>query len=249
MLLLFRKIRQTLLERKKISKYILYALGEITLVVIGILIAVNLDNANQIRKDNIRSDIYLKRLLEDLEIMRLDAERAVEHNQVMIDASITTKNLLETGQLDPDEKAALDNYLYRFHQFTINVQDAKSYLEMMSSGELSLIKNRWIRDTFQELADYRDFLLFVGRSFDDQALDDFEHLEKYVRFDIVQHRTDSSKVIPQYDFQAMSKDPVLINVISKQSIYWHDAIFQHRRYLSLVKVLEDSVAKQVAMIR
>ena len=46
----FRKIRQQLLSQNKISKYLLYAIGEIVLVVIGILIALSINNWNEDRK-------------------------------------------------------------------------------------------------------------------------------------------------------------------------------------------------------
>lgn len=248
MLLLFRKIRKALLQKNKVTTYLTYALGEVILVVVGILIAVNLDNANQARKDNIRSAAYLARLQEDLEVMRTDSEDALRHNRFLFNACLKTKEMLQSGQLLPEKKADMDRYMYRFHQFTISVQDAKSYLEMMNAGELGLIKNRWIRDEFQGLADYRDFLLFVGRSFDDQALDEFEHFEKYVRYDIIHANTDSSRVETLYDFEAMTQDPLLINVISKQATYWRDAIFQHNRYLNRIKVLQDSVNRQIALI-
>jgi len=44
MIKFFRKIRQSLLAENKYSKYLLYALGEIILVVIGILIALQITN-------------------------------------------------------------------------------------------------------------------------------------------------------------------------------------------------------------
>ena len=45
----FRKLRQRLLAESQLSKYLLYALGEIMLVVIGILIALQVDNWNEER--------------------------------------------------------------------------------------------------------------------------------------------------------------------------------------------------------
>ena len=47
MLTLFRRIRKALLEDGRISKYLLYATGEIALVVIGILIALQINNWNE----------------------------------------------------------------------------------------------------------------------------------------------------------------------------------------------------------
>jgi hypothetical protein len=50
MIKFFRKIRQQLLIENKFSKYLLYAIGEIVLVVIGILIALSINNWNEKRK-------------------------------------------------------------------------------------------------------------------------------------------------------------------------------------------------------
>ena len=51
MIKFFRKIRQKLLTENKFSKYLIYAVGEIVLVIIGILIALNINNNNEIRKN------------------------------------------------------------------------------------------------------------------------------------------------------------------------------------------------------
>jgi hypothetical protein len=59
----FRQIRQRLLTNNKFSKYLLYAIGEILLVVIGILIALQVDNWNEERK----KQREITRLLLDIE--------------------------------------------------------------------------------------------------------------------------------------------------------------------------------------
>ncbi|WP_445386478.1 DUF6090 family protein [Robiginitalea sp. IMCC44478] len=51
MLRFFRRIRQRLLTDNKVSKYLLYAAGEVLLVVVGILIALQIDNWNQDKKE------------------------------------------------------------------------------------------------------------------------------------------------------------------------------------------------------
>lgn len=70
MIKLFRKIRQTLLSDGKTGQYLKYAVGEIVLVVIGILIALQINNWNQARKDNKALNEYLIKIkahtLEDL---------------------------------------------------------------------------------------------------------------------------------------------------------------------------------------
>ncbi len=62
----FRKIRQHLLSENKFSKYLPYAIGEIILVVIGILIALQINNWNEVRKQNRQLEIYEKSLVSEL---------------------------------------------------------------------------------------------------------------------------------------------------------------------------------------
>jgi len=70
---IFRKIRQKLLSENKFSKYLIYAIGEIILVVIGILIALQINNWNQTRKNNNATKEYLVKIkshtLEDMRIL------------------------------------------------------------------------------------------------------------------------------------------------------------------------------------
>ena len=72
MLKLFRRIRQDLITANKFSKYFLYALGEIFLVVIGILIALQINNWNQNRIDSKIEKQLLTELLENLEVNELN---------------------------------------------------------------------------------------------------------------------------------------------------------------------------------
>ena len=66
MIKLFRNIRKNLLNEGKTSKYLKYAIGEIVLVVIGILIALQINNWNEGRKENIHQKSVLSNLLQDL---------------------------------------------------------------------------------------------------------------------------------------------------------------------------------------
>ena len=67
MLQFFRKIRQNLLAENKFSKYVLYAFGEILLVVIGILIALQINNWNENSKNKELQIKYIGGLITDLE--------------------------------------------------------------------------------------------------------------------------------------------------------------------------------------
>ena len=66
MLPFFRKIRWHLAANNQFLKYSRYAIGEIVLVVIGILIALQINNWNEERKDQVKKQVYVEALISDL---------------------------------------------------------------------------------------------------------------------------------------------------------------------------------------
>jgi len=70
----FRKIRQQLLIENKFSKYLIYAIGEIVLVVIGILIAVSINNWNELNKERRNEILILNEIRDNLLFDLVDFE-------------------------------------------------------------------------------------------------------------------------------------------------------------------------------
>ncbi len=86
MIKFFRHIRKSLLSENKFSKYLLYAIGEIILVVIGILIALQVNNKNELKKAKKHEIAYLEQLHEDfkqnkvvLDYFKKDYERTIKY--------------------------------------------------------------------------------------------------------------------------------------------------------------------------
>jgi hypothetical protein len=67
MIKFFRHIRQRMLNENRFSRYFLYAIGEIVLVVIGILIAVQINDWNELRKIKLSNDTQLRKMVVELE--------------------------------------------------------------------------------------------------------------------------------------------------------------------------------------
>lgn len=67
MITLLRKIRKKLITEGRLSKYLIYAIGEILLVVLGILIALAINNWNEDRKDRAAEVVILNNLLNEFE--------------------------------------------------------------------------------------------------------------------------------------------------------------------------------------
>ena len=113
MLRFFRQIRQRLLTDNKFSKYLLYAVGEILLVVIGILIALQVNNWNEQRKDRATEQKVLYDLHEDLEvnINRLNEDILLEQRTIRQANKIIT-HLDERKPYDPSLDVIFAEALY-----------------------------------------------------------------------------------------------------------------------------------------
>lgn len=78
MLFFLRKIRHKLMEKNKVTTYLLYAIGEIILVVIGILIAVSVNEMRQQKGNDKLADTYTQSLIADLK-----ADSAIYQNRLL----------------------------------------------------------------------------------------------------------------------------------------------------------------------
>lgn len=132
MLRFFRTLRHRLLTENRFSKYLLYAVGEILLVVIGILIAISIDNWNTNRLDRLSETDYLERLTTDL--------------------ARDTANYSWTYQSTLVKESALANLLTYLDNDEIKTLDSLSLLKILRQGRLlSFAHPRVVSSTFEEL--------------------------------------------------------------------------------------------------
>ncbi len=95
MIKFFRRIRQRLLTENKFSKYLLYAIGEILLVMIGILLAFQVNSWNDQRKrDLIKIDI-LKELKQNLMVDIVDIDENISQHKQSLKSSQIISNVIE----------------------------------------------------------------------------------------------------------------------------------------------------------
>ncbi len=100
MIKFFRKIRQKLLSEGKTGKYLKYAIGEIFLVIIGILIALQINNWNSERIDKKTFNSNLQFAIEDLEQDKTDLIRLTSERKRILDkAGLILQAIKEQKQL------------------------------------------------------------------------------------------------------------------------------------------------------
>ena len=183
MLRFFRRLRILFLERNQTRKYTLYALGEIALVVIGILIALQINNWNEYQKDRRLENEYLERILDDL---RTDSVY-----------------LIQRVQLAKEEQEFFYVLIHDMYKVQENVEDYKdlitasrwdasdlilrnrTFAEMTSSGSLSLISDRVTKEAIIEY--YRRYEIIAAHisEMNQTSIESYQHflpnLTKYFR--------------------------------------------------------------------
>jgi hypothetical protein len=97
MIKIFRKIRQNLLVENKTRKYFKYAIGEILLVFIGILIALQVSNWNTGRIDSVEEQKALQSLYSELNSSeKKTVSEAIQSHQNSIDTGILIMSVINT---------------------------------------------------------------------------------------------------------------------------------------------------------
>ncbi len=184
MIKFFRKIRQRLLSENKISKYLIYAVGEIILVVIGILIAIQLNDYNQEGKERNEEMSFLQNLKDDIE---LDIQELTLRDSILIGYQSSQEKglelLLEAKSVQ--DILALDSLIqYRWQGFSVN---RKTYDEMLNTTGIYIITNRDLLndlsdhyalvETFQQ--NYREINEDSREFYNDSNLDPFDYIKRY----------------------------------------------------------------------
>ena len=118
MIKFFRKIRQKLLSENRFGKYLTYAAGEILLVVIGILIALQINNWNNERINRAQSREYMESLIEDINSNIQQYEDNIESysSDIRNNKRLFFKN--EYQELEADSILKLVNSYYQVNRIT-----------------------------------------------------------------------------------------------------------------------------------
>ncbi|MDB0041028.1 DUF6090 family protein [Algibacter sp.] len=151
MIKFFRKIRQQLLTDNKFSKYLIYAIGEIVLVVIGILIALQINNWNQNKLSNKKGIIALIGLKESI---YQDSIMLLNLQEYKIDKVLKSIAILKSKPVYHD---SLGKHFDKLRSRVIIRMDNSVFEELKSTG-LNLFKNDSIKN---EIINYYKFCYFT----------------------------------------------------------------------------------------
>ena len=158
MIKFFRKIRQNLLSENKFSKYLIYAIGEILLVVIGIIIAVQIGNWNQSVQDKELLRISLENLREDLELQKeiIDGQLAIESEMIAKADSILM--FMQKPIPSPSDIAPL---LFELTTRRTFIANKATFNNLESTGNIVLIEDKELKNELIRYYQQLDYLTAV----------------------------------------------------------------------------------------
>jgi len=133
------------MEKGKTGKYLKYAIGEIVLVVIGILIALSINNWNQNRTNNIEEHNYYCKFLDDV---RQDREMLNEQREIAKLRLHHSNRLLQNLQSENVNLADLANDMkLSVQSINANLEPTKiAFEDLKSSGSLKIIRDDAIKN-------------------------------------------------------------------------------------------------------
>jgi hypothetical protein len=206
MIKFFRKIRHRLLTENKFSKYLLYAIGEIILVVIGILIALQINTWNNNKIEKRKEHASLMQLKEGLNTDRETLEYELEKAEKAQRSIKKLEMMLE----DPDHSYdpsmdSLFGSVYGMRNLRLN----KAFYEDLKSAGIQLIKNENIRSKIVNIYENNYQLIF--------SIEKMEiHVNEAIRPYYLKHfqKIEFGSSAKPVDYESIWIDPYFKNIVN-----------------------------------
>lgn len=237
MIKFFRKIRQRLLTENKFSKYLIYAIGEIVLVVFGILIALQINNWNEHQKEIKAEKVILNNLTQEFQsnIRELQRQKTIvlkafESNRLLMSYFGKEKRHLQGMNMD--------SLIFSSVEFDQYNPSENAIQDLLQSGRFDLISNDRLKNL---LFDWTREYKITQERYDDCDEKLREEMTPYLtknylfkdidQYGNLQWKTKSTFEIDKYQ---LFKDYIYENLTD-------DFMYRLDRYLNSLDNLEDII--------
>lgn len=235
MIKFFRTIRKKMVDHNRFNKYMLYAIGEIILVVIGILIALQINDWNDQKK---KQALELKILKEINTNLGFDLEEIREDISIMDSINLASKQILKHLANNSEPSKAF-NYNVAIMKAAPHFNPNKSGYGLLTSKGVEIVKNDSLRiaisDLYESYYPYYDQyekerLNFKANNIQPYFLKYFNWLPDPNKFFLTAMHTTKK------DYQFIKDDDSFVKLI--QAITFENSFVQLR-----AKTMEDKILK------
>ncbi|WP_372946176.1 DUF6090 family protein [Muriicola sp.] len=251
MLRFFRQLRQKLLTENHISKYLLYAIGEIVLVVIGILIALQINTWNEERKFQQQQYGLLRDLGADLNANLKELEIGRETNRSFLEEYRSLYRAIHEDQPPSPLIDSLCRHLPNWHSpfFT------RTAYESLKNKGLEIIQNDSLKQHIVAL--FEKEFVFLSEDYDRTEWEFASHiktqlLNKYLQYE---ERSYHSKIdlvafdLRPVDFESMKADQRFVNMLSELILYRARGVFQYTQTIDLLKNILEEIETELNALK
>ncbi len=237
MIKFFRNIRKTIVNEGKTGNYLKYAIGEILLVVIGIVIALQINNWNERRKEAVFERQVLKEILTSIDQNISYLDRGIGLNNQAINSC---QIILDHFDQNIPYSDSLDNHFSSSLQWFYPSLDNNAYESLKSYG-LHLIKNDTIRERLGSIYEWK-YIEVLNQRQDEY----FYGTVAPLITDLFESYEIAGKMKPyNYDELKKSKDykHILRTLLSNRELqnrYWEDI---RRNRLELAEMIKNELKK------
>lgn len=238
MIAFFRRFRQRLLTENKFSQYFIYAIGEIILVVIGILIALSINNWNERRQLADSEQLLLKELLNDLEFSKTEIESAIKGNNFLLNEYKSISHAIDKDLVFNDSLSnAFSSLAYWSSPYL-----PKSTFESIKSRDLKIISNSVVR---QKLVKFHEFTyVLISDDYNKMEWNFSQTITLPVLLKNIHININSGNSIPD-DFEALKKDRVFHNYLNHLIVLREGGLNLFETALKDIDILSDAITKEI----
>lgn len=259
MITFFRKIRHSLLEKNLVSRYLIYALGEIVLVMVGILLALQVNNWNEERKER----KIEKEILEDLRIEfrenLADAQRVSDGNKGIYMAMSRLQEFIASRTF---EQEATDTLLYALFDWYDYTPKPGASNNLIFSGSLNLIQNEALRnlltiwtgvnaelDDDEQLAisySQQNIIPYMAANYPLSNLEQFDNIDAFYSFRGYSGNLEINKPeVKAYNVELFLTNPVLQSHLSAKKMYARHNIIECENVIKTCKAILELIDQEL----
>jgi len=232
----FRKIRKKMADDNKPLKYMRYAIGEILLVVIGILIALSINNWNNERKNREIERYYLNSIKNSIKLSQNELNRVIKDAKLTSICADTLYLLLAHKKYELMDPIFIDSLLYNAGDYSLISLNDDGLQEILNTGSLNLIQDERIRvvlaswnERMHKIRKHESESEYLARNFQ-------KYLMNFIDYSRWELDSLNSFIIPKKKHELLT-DPILTN-------YLNDIYYVHRGMYNMYsqeKIVLDSL--------
>ena len=129
------------MTENKFSKYLLYAIGEILLVVIGILIALSINNQNQERQEREREKEFIKGLVDDFQETKASLESTIYNQEIVVSSAKKLINIIENKDYSVHSDSIINYLTFGGYSYYTAEAVLSTYDAIIGSGDISILQD------------------------------------------------------------------------------------------------------------